>query len=545
MIGSKGSDAKAMMTLKNNPQSDFFDEYVWEHFIPRDHKLTKIKEFLDVEEIPESVKESYSNGSAAGNPSFDPRTLFLICVLEYLEDLSDIKVVEKIREIPVYRWFVGLSPKDNVPDNSTVSYFRCRRMGEGGYRRAFDRLVGQLHEAGLITGHIQSQDATHMLGNVAVLSVFDLIQKGKRRVIRVVKWVDRSKYERLEVGSDIEVLRNPANKQKYFERLIESAKWLISEVKKDAALMGHRRVVKEVALLEQILTERRDEYFDEDNQKLKKPDVEKVKGKMVSPVDPDVCWGAKSDKVFFAGYKVETNMDHGNNLVTAVTVEKGNHSEEKNAAPLLQSQKENIGIVPLAFTADAKYGYGDTRLQLKALGVQGLYIPEAKVKYKEGRFSIYDFEPFQGWNLICPAGLPAQAMTPVESKLSFEYRWNDLLCQGCDLRERCTGSQEKGRRVLMTFTHPEHREALKFQATAEYVTVLHAERYKIEAKQADMKRWHGLRRARYWKLWRVRIQAYLTAMAVNLKRWWKLETGKIQKVLSPPPLTPRVCPVGG
>jgi IS5 family transposase len=51
------------------------------------------------------------------------------------------------------------------------------------------------------------------------------------------------------------------------------------------------------------------------------------------------------------------------------------------------------------------------------------------------------------------------------------------------------------------------------------------ERYKIERKFGEAKANHGLRRCRYVGRLRYAIQAYLTAIALNLKRMVKLLTG--------------------
>jgi IS5 family transposase len=45
----------------------------------------------------------------------------------------------------------------------------------------------------------------------------------------------------------------------------------------------------------------------------------------------------------------------------------------------------------------------------------------------------------------------------------------------------------------------------------------------IEHKNAEMKRFHGMHTARYRGLSRMRLQAYLTAFVVNVKRMVKLK----------------------
>ncbi|MBI5701794.1 transposase [Candidatus Saganbacteria bacterium] len=255
---------------------------------------------------------------------------------------------------------------------------------------------------------------------------------------------------------------------------------------------------KEMELLDRILEERKDECFDEEGKKQKKEDEKKIVGKMINPSDPDASWGAKSDKKFFAGYKVESNLDHKYGIITAIEADKAGHPEEKSAAPLLEQQKENLGIVPLHFTADAKYDFGNTRTELKALGVSNLYIPLVPTKNKE-RGLVWDNFYFECGHLFCPAGYPAERR--------FE----------------------------------------------EYELVMKGERYKIEPRQADLKNNHGLKRARYRGLSRVRIQAYLAAMASNLKKWFKkimgalkdgtLKTLSLLAALAPP--KGGVCPDDG
>ena len=61
-------------------------------------------------------------------------------------------------------------------------------------------------------------------------------------------------------------------------------------------------------------------------------------------------------------------------------------------------------------------------------------------------------------------------------------------------------------------------------ATPEYAAGL-KERYKIERKFGEGKLWHRLGRCRYLGLVRYGIQAYLTAMVLNLKRIVFLLTG--------------------
>jgi IS5 family transposase len=51
------------------------------------------------------------------------------------------------------------------------------------------------------------------------------------------------------------------------------------------------------------------------------------------------------------------------------------------------------------------------------------------------------------------------------------------------------------------------------------------ERYKVERKFGEAKKWHGFHKSRYLGFARHAVQSYLTFMALNLKRLVKLLTG--------------------
>jgi len=71
---------------------------------------------------------------------------------------------------------------------------------------------------------------------------------------------------------------------------------------------------------------------------------------------------------------------------------------------------------------------------------------------------------------------------------------------------------------------PNKESWIKLKESKEYQQGLR-ERYKIERKFGEMKKWHGFGRCRYLGLAKHSIQLFLTSIAVNLKRIVKLLTG--------------------
>lgn len=514
--------------LKNKVrETTFFDDYIWDNFIPQDHKLVKIKEFLNLDFLEPLVKDAYNNESPLGRDPIDPRILFMACLLEYLENLSDVETAKKIFEVPLYRYFVGLGPEDKPPDDSTLSFFRTQRMGEEKFKTAFNQIIKQLFAAGLVDGKIQSQDATDMRANIAILDSFQLLNKCRQNVLEAVKRLDMALYDKWDKQYGFKIAANPKDKQKHFKELIAVCQKLFKAALKQRRLLKDKRLHREITILNRAIAERKDEYFDREGKKQKKEAEKKIVSKMINPSDPDASWGAKSDKRFFAGYKVESNLDHKYGIITAVEVEKAGHPEEKAAAPLIREQKNNLGITPEHFTADAKYDFGDTRVELRTEGVKNLYIPLVPTKNKENGYSLDDFT-FERGNLVCPAGYPAQSWYGDDKKMSFEFKFKAGICRWCLLRSECTTAQTMGRRVLVAASQLERKTTISFNASEEYELVMKRERYKIEPRQADLKNNHGLKRARYRGLSRVRVQTYLTAIASNLKKWFKYIMGKLE-----------------
>lgn len=515
--------------LKMNPgySATFFDDYIWNNFVPQDDPLVKIRNFLNLDFIGPLVKENYNHEHYAGRDPIDLRILFLICLLEFIEGLSDLQVVKRLHRTPLYRWFVGLSTEDKVPDDSTISFFRTQRMGEEKFKSAFQQIVKQLQEAGLIDGQIQSQDATDMRADIALINVFQLINKGRLNLLKAIQKINQRKYEKLLAKSNIEIQRNPVNKQKHFEELIAAAGLVYDAVRRSASLNNHIEVQKEMKILGRILEERKDEYFDAEGKKQKKEDEEKIVGKMINPSDPDASWGAKTDKKFFAGYKAEINTDHKYDIITEIEVSKAGHPEEKAAAPLLEQQKENLGIVPLHFTANAKYDFGNTRTELRTLGIPNLYIPLVPAKNKKGGL-VWDNFYFECGHLFCPAGYPAERRFNDERRMGFEFKFNAEVCRTCELRSECTRA-DYGRSVFVSHTQLERLSAISFNATEEYELIYKDQHWKVEPGNAALKRYNGMRRARYRGLPRVRIQAFLSALAADLKKYVKWIMGKLKE----------------
>lgn len=100
---------------------------------------------------------------------------------------------------------------------------------------------------------------------------------------------------------------------------------------------------------------------------------------------------------------------------------------------------------------------------------------------------------------------------------TLSYYFNKEICKKCPDRGRCINGRHVGRTLVIGVNTPEFYEYSQKSKTPEFI-----EKYKKRASQewknGEMKRFHGLSRARGYGLKSMRTQAKLTALAVNLKR---------------------------
>jgi len=106
--------------------------------------------------------------------------------------------------------------------------------------------------------------------------------------------------------------------------------------------------------------------------------------------------------------------------------------------------------------------------------------------------------------------------TKIGTREGYRYYFEINQCKSCPIHDQC--AKKAARKILQVgLNTSEFYEISKFQKTDEF-----KEKYKkrasIEGKNAELKRFHGLYRARGYGLFSVSTQSKLAAIAVNIKR---------------------------
>lgn len=135
-----------------------------ESFIPQDHYLRRLDKVLHLDFIHELVADKYCQNN--GRPSIDPEVVIRLFLIQAMEGITHVR--ELMRHVQVnlaYRWFIGYSLEEKLPDHSTLSK-ALDRFGDDVFDELFKRSIVQCKRSGLIEGKVLHVDATTIRADI-------------------------------------------------------------------------------------------------------------------------------------------------------------------------------------------------------------------------------------------------------------------------------------------------------------------------------------------------------------------------------------------
>jgi hypothetical protein len=114
-------------------------------------------------------------------------------------------------------------------------------------------------------------------------------------------------------------------------------------------------------------------------------------------------------------------------------------------------------------------------------------------------------------------GEPLRLYTHSYTERLSRYRADPGSCNACPLKPECTPGD--GGRVLMRSFEEELLERVRaYRQTGPYEKALGKRKVWVEPMFGEAKEWHGMRRFRLRRLWRVNAEAMVIAAGQNIKR---------------------------
>lgn len=257
---------------------------------------------------------------------------------------------------------------------------------------------------------------------------------------------------------------------------------------------------------------------------LLKETIEDTQENIEMSKDEDAKIGHKSAESSFFGYKTHLAMSE-ERIITAAVVTSGEKGDGPELPALLEISQEN-GIDVDTIIGDAAYS-GKENLKLtspqniKVVAKLNPSIPQGFRK-EEDKFDYNkDADMF-----VCPAGHLAirkarQGKKDNAKNQTETYYFDVEKCKTCPLKEGCYKDGAKSKTYSVCIKSDLHQEQVAFQET-DYFKEKAKHRYKIEAKNSELKNVHGYGRASSYGINNMQMQGAMAIFTVNLKRILKL-----------------------
>ena len=477
--------------LKLSPYSSLYDIIV-----PKDDDLRKIKELVDFSFVYEELKTKYCLDN--GRTAIDPIEMFKYLLLKTIFPVSDIDIVKRSRVDMAFKFFLDKNPEDDVIDPSSLTKFRRQRLKDDSLLDLLiNKTVEIAKEKGLLKGKSIIVDSTHTVSRYNLKTPIEALKELSKKLRKSIYAFDESIKEQFPAKIVSGTLEEEI---KYCEELIK--------------VIREKSQLSEIPIISQNLNMLA-EVIEDDRESLKLSKEEEAKT------------GHKSADSEFFGFKSHLAMSE-ERIIVAATVTSGEKHDGKELKTLVDKSK-NAGIEVDTVIGDGAYSE-KTNIEMcktdniKLVSKLSKTVTHGNIKNSEN----FEFNKDAGM-YVCKSGHLSIKKT-VNGKKKREKEGTALVetyffdvekCKKCPNKEGCykEGASSKSYSVtIMSHTHQEHEE---FQNT-EFFREKSKERYKIEAKNSELKRSHGYDVALYSGLFGMELQCALTVFTVNIKRIMKL-----------------------
>lgn len=236
--------------------------------------------------------------------------------------------------------------------------------------------------------------------------------------------------------------------------------------------------------------------------------------------------GHKTADTSFFGYKTHMAMSE-ERIITAATITSGEKPDGKELSALVQKSR-TAGMDVKTVIGDKAYSGKDNiedaqNNDYELIAILNSIVTQGNRTKEEEFIFNKDAGMYQ-----CKAGhlavrkyLDKRKNEKKNKNPRMVYFFDVEKCKCCPYREGCYKEGSKKKSYSETLICDAHSEQAKFQET-EYFKEKAKERYKIEAKNSELKHRHGYDIASSSGLISMKMQGAVTIFAVNLKRIIKL-----------------------
>ena len=466
---------------------------LYDLIVPKNNLLRKINDLIDFSFIYDELLNKYCTNN--GRMAESPVRMFKYLLLKTIYTISDVDVVERSQYDMSFKYFLDMNPEDDVINPSSLTKFRKLRLKDTDLLNLLiNKTVTIAIEKGIIRSKSIIVDATHTLSRSNPFLALEVLRERSKLLRKTVYTFDDQFKERMP----------QKNTDNDLEKELAYCKELEIRIENEPSISSIPAVKEKLNLLKET--------------------VEDTQENLTLSKDTDAKIGHKSAESSFFGYKTHLAMTE-ERIITAAVVTSGEKGDGPELPELLRMSQEN-GVDIDTIIGDAAYsGKENLRItseqnikvvaRLNPSITQGFRKDEDKFDYNK------DADSF-----VCPQGHLAirkarGGTKDVGANQVDTYYFDVEKCKSCPLRNGCYKEGAKTKTYSVSIKSGLHQDQMAFQET-EYYKQKAKHRYKIEAKNSELKNVHAYDRAISYGITNMQMQAAVAIFTVNLKRIIKM-----------------------
>lgn len=466
---------------------------IYDLVVPKDNMLRQINDLVDFSFVYDELINKYCLNN--GRNAISPIRMFKYLLLKYIFDLSDVDIVERSKYDMSFKYFLDMAPEESVIEPSSLTKFRKLRLKD---MNLLDLLINKTVELAIENGIIKSKslivDATHTKSKYNQKSPKEILMERSKKLRKVIYEIDENMKDKFPSKSTTNDLMDE----------IDYCQKLIDVIENEETIVQFPKVKEKLNILKETLED----------------DIEHLK---ISQ-DIDAKVGHKSVDTSFFGYKTHIAMTE-ERIITAATITTGEKNDGKELQTLVDKsiqagiKVDNI-IGDSAYAEKGNIEYSNENninliAKLNPSVTQGF-------RKKEDEF---EFNKDAGM-YVCKEGHMAmrkarQGKKGVATNQTYTYYFDIEKCKTCPNKNGCYKDGAKSKTYSVTIKSNVHIDQMSFQES-DYFKEKSKQRYKIEAKNSELKHRHGYDVSSSSGLIGMEMQGALTIFTVNLKRILKL-----------------------
>ena len=489
------TNIRIMLPIQSTlPFSDYSGLY--DLLVPKTNLLRQINDLVDFGFIRKELLNKYCSDN--GRRAECPIRMFKYLLLKIIYDLSDVDVVEHSLYDLSFKYFLGMTPEETSLINpSSLCKFRRLRLKDNDLMNLLiEKTVSIAVEKGIIKSRTIIVDSTHTGSRSNPYSSVDVLKFRSKQLRKALYDFDDKIKDSLPQKNDDNELAHE----------LEYTHALVDVISSNTVLSNIPKIKERLNMLKEVAGDIEDHY--------------------TTSKDTDARVGHKSGDDSFFGYKTHIAMSD-ERIITAAIVTSGEKGDGPQLEELVKRSREN-GMEVETVVGDTAYSGKENIIlsQDEETGFELVARLHPTISHgfrkKEDEF---DFNKDAGM-FVCPAGHMAirkarQGKKNQGENQTMTYYFDVEKCRTCSRRKGCYKVGAKSKTYCVSIKSEEHKRQSAFQETDEFKRKV-AVRYKIEAKNAELKNVLGYDKATSYGMDCMCMQGALTIFVANIKRIIKL-----------------------